>query len=132
MLKKILNPFILLSLFFILSACGGGGGGGAAGGGVGTGTVSNCSDTGTALKLMNITILEVTQEVLELGMTLLYNMFVQSAYARGATGDEYKGVIDTGIRATHGDLDGNMVAFTTGSDIGNLTMMQVIMVTELM
>ena len=32
MLKKILNPFILLSLFLILSACGGGGGGSGAAG----------------------------------------------------------------------------------------------------
>ena len=60
MLKKILNPFILLSLFFILSACGGGGGGGAAGGGVGTGLFQIVLILELLFKLMNITILEVT------------------------------------------------------------------------
>ena len=119
---KILKLSFFLLLPLILSACGGGGGGGgAAGGSVGTGTVSNCSDTGTAFQ---------TYEYYNTGSDVgssgagndspLQYVCASSAYARGATGDGIQvAVIDTGIRATHGDLDGNMVAFTTGSDVVN-------------
>ena len=52
-MSKIFKLVIFLSFLLILSACGGGGGGGggaAAGGGVGTGTVSMCTDSGTAFQ----------------------------------------------------------------------------------
>ena len=120
MIKKPLKLLFLFALPLFLNACGGGGGG-AAGGGVGTGTVTNCSDTGTAFQ---------TYEYYNTGSDLgssgagndspLQYVCASSAYARGATGDGIQvAVIDTGIRATHLDLDGNMVAFTNGSDVVN-------------
>ena len=121
MLNKICKLFLILSFPILVSACGGGGSGGAAGGGVGTGTVTNCSDTGTAFQ---------TYEYYNTGSDLgssgagndspLQYVCASSAYARGATGDGIQvAVVDTGVRATHGDLDDNMVSFTTGSDTVN-------------
>ncbi len=123
MTKKYLKLMFLFALPLFLYACGGGGGGsgGAAGGGVGTGTVTNCSDTGTDFQ---------TYEYYNTGSDLgssgagndspLQYVCASSAYARDATGNGIQvAVIDTGIRATHGDLDGNMVSFTEGSDVVN-------------
>ena len=115
MLKKILNPFILLSLFFILSACGGGGGGsGAAGGGVGTSTITACSDTGTAYQ---------TSEYYYGGVSTSdspQKVCASSAYARGATGDGIQvAVVDTGVYASPFVIDANMVTAVTGSDTVN-------------
>ena len=121
MLRKISKLFIILSFPLILSACGGGGGGGgAAGGGVGTGTVSYCSDTGTDYK---------TYEYYNGGSDLNQNsgnnsplqyVCASSAYARDATGNGIQvAVIDTGIKASHSELDDNMVSSLTGSDTIN-------------
>ncbi len=51
-MKYKFQLFILLISLLSLTACGGGGGGGggAAGGGVGTGTVTMCTDSGTAFQ----------------------------------------------------------------------------------
>ena len=112
MLEKVFKLFVLLSFPLILSACGGGGGGGgAAGGGVGTGTVSYCSDTGTAYQ---------TYEYYNGGSDLNQNegnnsplqyVCASSAYARGATGSGIQiAVVDTGVKANHSELDSNMVS----------------------
>ena len=111
-----------LSLPLLLNACGGGGGGGsgAAGGGVGTGTVSYCSDTGTAYQ---------TYEYYNGGSDLNQNagnnsplqyVCASSAYARDATGDGIQiAVVDTGVKADHTELDSNMATALTGSDTIN-------------
>ena len=120
-MKTIFKLFILLSFPLILSACGGGGGGGgAAGGGVGTGTVSYCSDTGTDYQ---------TYEYYNGGSDLNQNsgnnsplqyVCASSAYARGATGNGIQvAVIDTGVLATHSELNDNMVSALSGSDVIN-------------
>ena len=94
---------LVISLLLLLTACGGGGGsGGSAGGGVGTGTVSNCSDTGTDYQ---------TYEYYNGGSDLNQNagnnsplqyVCASSAYARGATGNGIQvAVIDTGVKASH-------------------------------
>ena len=118
MLNKILNPFILLSLFFILSACGGGGGGGgAAGGGVGTGTVSNCTDGGGSSH--KDTEYDYFSSAYH-SVKPLTAICASSAYARGATGDGIQvAVVDTGIHETHTDINANMIAYTNGSDTVN-------------
>ena len=122
MLKKILNPFILLSFFLILSACGGGGGGGggAAGGGVGTGTVSYCSDTGTAYQTYEYYNGGSDTNQNEGNNSPLQYICASSAYARGATGDGIQvAVIDTGVYASHTELNDNMASSLTGSDTIN-------------
>ena len=112
---------LVVSLLFLLTACGGGSGdGGSAGGGVGTGTVSNCSDTGTDYQ---------TYEYYNGGSDLNQNagnnsplqyVCASSAYARGATGNGIQvAVIDTGVKASHSELDDNMVSSLTGSDTIN-------------
>ena len=112
---------LVISLLLLLTACGGGGGsGGSAGGGVGTGTVSNCSDTGTDYQ---------TYEYYNGGSDLNQNagnnsplqyVCASSAYARGATGNGIQvAVIDTGVKASHSELDDNMVSSLTGSDTIN-------------
>jgi hypothetical protein len=116
-MKKILA---ILFLPFLLNACGGGGGGGAAGGGVGTGTVSYCSDTGTAYQ---------TYEYYNGGSDTNQNagnnsplqyVCASSAYARDATGDGIQiAVVDTGVKADHTELDSNMATALTGSDTIN-------------
>ena len=110
---------LVVSLLFLLTACGGGSGG-SAGGGVGTGTVSNCSDTGTDYQ---------TYEYYNGGSDLNQNagnnsplqyVCASSAYARGATGNGIQvAVIDTGVKASHSELDDNMVSSLTGSDTIN-------------
>ncbi len=114
MLKKVFKLFVLLSFPLILSACGGGGGG-AAGGGVGTGTITACSDTGTAYQ---------TSEYYYGGVASadspLQKICASSAYARGATGDGIQvAVVDTGVYASHSDINANMVTAVTGSDTVN-------------
>ena len=94
-MKKILNPFILLSFFLILSACGGGGGGGgAAGGGVGTGTVTNCSDTGTDHQDTEYNYISSVYHSVKPYTAIC----LSAAYARGSTGDGIQvAVVDTGV-----------------------------------
>jgi hypothetical protein len=122
MIKKYLKLMFLSALPFFIQACGGGGGGsgGAAGGGVGTGTVSYCTDSGTAYQ---------TYEYYNGGSDLNQNsgnnsplqyVCASSAYARGATGNGIQvAVIDTGVLATHSELNDNMVSALSGSDVIN-------------
>mgnify|MGYP001471529743 CR=1 FL=1 len=116
-MPKIFKLFILLSFLLILSACGGGGGGGgggAAGGGASY-TVPNCTDAG------NSTIRDDEYYGMSNGSNYaLARICAGAAYARGATGDGIQvAVIDTGVDADHSDINANMVAFTTGSDVVN-------------
>ena len=117
-MSKIFKLVIFLSFLLILSACGGGGGGGggaAAGGGVGTGTVSMCTDSGTAFQTD-----EYNEGSVYLSEKSRRVVCASSAYARGATGDGIQvAVIDTGVDADHSDINANMIAFTTGSDVVN-------------
>ncbi len=124
MFYKILKFILFSSIPLFLSACGGGGGGGggggAAGGGVGTGTVSYCSDTGTGYQ---------TYEYYNGGSDVnqssgnnspLQYVCASSAYARGATGNGIQvAVIDTGVLASHSELNDNMASSLTGSDTIN-------------
>ena len=117
-MKNISKILAILFLPLLLSACGGGGG--ASSGGAASYTVTNCTDSGTDYQ---------GYEYYNGGGDINQNagnnsplqyVCASSAYARGATGDGIQvAVIDTGIRATHTELDGNMVAFTTGSDVVN-------------
>ena len=121
-MNNISKILAILSLPLLLNACGGGGGGGAAGGGVGTGTVTNCSDTGTAFQTTEY-------KYMGSGVAGTYNplkfVCASSAYARGATGNGIKvAVLDTGVmtanasgatNTNHSDL-GQVVNFTSGSD----------------
>ena len=116
MLNKICKIFLTLSFPILVSACGGGGGGGAAGGGVGTGTVSNCSDTGTAHQDTEYNYISSAFHSVKPFTAIC----LSSAYARGSTGDGIQvAVVDTGVDADHTDINANMVAFTTGSDTVN-------------
>ncbi len=111
---KFLKLFVLLSIPLIISACGGGGGG-AAGGGVGTGTVTMCTDSGTDYQTT-----EYNQGSVYLSQKSRRVVCASSAYARGATGNGIQvAVIDTGVDADHSDINANMVAFTSGSDVVN-------------
>ena len=112
----IFRVVAILSLPLLISACGaGGGGGGAAGGGVGTGTVSMCTDSGTDYQTT-----EYNQGSVYLSEKSRRVVCASSAYARGATGNGIQvAVIDTGVDADHSDINANMVAFTTGSDVVN-------------
>jgi len=113
--NNILKIFAIISLPLFLNACGGGGGGGAAGGGVGTGTVTMCTDSGTDYQTT-----EYNQGSVYLSQKSRRVVCASSAYARGATGDGIQvAVIDTGVDADHSDINANMVAFTTGSDVVN-------------
>ena len=109
-----LFPFLLVTL--LLNACGGGGGGGSgASGGAASYTVPSCSDTGSDYQ---------TSEYYFGGVSSsdspLQKVCASSAYARGATGNGIQvAVIDTGVHDGHSDLDDNMVAFTSGSDVVN-------------
>ena len=117
MVKKYLKLMFLFALPFFIHACGGGGGGsgGAAGGGVGTGTVTMCTDSGTAFQTT-----EYNRGSLYLSEKSRRVVCASSAYARGATGDGIQvAVVDTGVDADHTDINANMVAFTTGSDTVN-------------
>ena len=119
-MNNISKILAILSLPLLLNACGGGGG--AAGGGVGTGTVTNCSDTGTAFQTTEY-------KYMGSGVAGTYNplkfVCASSAYARGATGNGIKvAVLDTGVmtanasgatNTNHSDL-GQVVNFTSGSD----------------
>ena len=117
--------FKLLSLFIItvfLHSCGGGGGGGGGGaaGGATSYTVSNCTDSGTDFQ---------TYEYYNGGGDLNQNagnnsplqyVCASSAYARDATGDGIQiAVVDTGINASHSEIDDNMVSALSGSDTIN-------------
>ena len=112
---RLIKLFLLLLVTLLLNACGGGGGGGA-GGGAASYTVSNCSDTGTAY-----------QDAEYRGFNSAYHSLgplsavcASSAYARGATGDGIQiAVVDTGIDADHHEINGNLVSFTSGSDLVN-------------
>ena len=109
--------FFTFSLLLLLTACGGGGGGGggSAGGGVGTGTVTMCTDSGTAFQTT-----EYYRGSIYLSEKSRRVVCASSAYARGATGDGIQvAVVDTGVDADHTDINANMVAFTTGSDTVN-------------
>ena len=107
---------LVVSLLFLLTACGGGSGdGGSAGGGVGTGTVSLCSDTGTDYQTT-----EYYQGSVYLSEKSRRVVCASSAYARGATGNGIQvAVVDTGVDADHSDINANMVSFTSGSDTVN-------------
>ena len=116
-MKNKFQLFILLISLLSLTACGGGGGGGggAAGGGVGTGTVTMCTDSGTAFQTT-----EYYRGSIYLSEKSRRVVCASSAYARGATGDGIQvAVVDTGVDADHTDINANMVAFTTGSDTVN-------------
>ena len=116
-MKYKFQLFILLISLLSLTACGGGGGGGggAAGGGVGTGTVTMCTDSGTAFQTT-----EYYRGSIYLSEKSRRVVCASSAYARGATGDGIQvAVVDTGVDADHTDINANMVAFTTGSDTVN-------------
>ncbi|MDC1139351.1 S8 family serine peptidase [Candidatus Pelagibacter sp.] len=118
-MKKIYKAFAILSLPFLLSACGGGGGGsgGAAAGGVGTGTVTNCTDGGgSSHKDSEYDYFSSAYH----SVKPLTAICASSAYARGATGDGIQvAVVDTGIHETHTDINANMIAYTNGSDTVN-------------
>ena len=115
-MNNISKIFAILSLPLLLSACGGGGGGGAAGGGVGTGTVTNCSDTGTAHQDTEYDWISSAFH----SVKPFTSICLSSAYARGSTGNGIQvAVVDTGVDADHSDINANMVAFTTGSDTVN-------------
>ena len=113
---------ILLIIFAssLLNACGGGGGGGGSAGGGASYTVNNCSDTGTAYQ---------TYEYYNGGSDLNQNagnnsplqyVCASSAYARNATGNGIQvAVVDTGINASHSEIDSNMVTALSGSDTIN-------------
>ena len=115
-MKRLFKLFIFFLFPLILSACGGGGGGGAAGGGVGTGTVTNCSDTGTAHQDTEYNYISSAYHSVKPYTAIC----LSAAYARGSTGDGIQvAVVDTGVDADHTDINANMVAFTTGSDTVN-------------
>ena len=126
-MDKISKILLIFITSLLLAACGGGGGGGGtAGGGVGTGTVSNCSDTGSAFQGY-----EYYNGGGDSGFSSggspsagnespLQYVCASSAYARGATGNGIQvAVVDTGVNASHVDLNDNMVSALTGSDTIN-------------
>jgi subtilisin family serine protease len=119
LMNNISKILAILSLPLLLNACGGGGGGGgggAAGGGVGTGTVTNCSDTGTAHQDTEYNWNSSAYH----SVKPYTSICLSSAYARGSTGDGIQvAVVDTGVDADHSDINANMVAFTNGSDTVN-------------
>ena len=119
-MKNIFKIFAIISLPLLLNACGGGGGGGAAGGGVGTGTVSYCNDTGTAYQTYEYYNGGSDTNQNEGNNSPLQYICASSAYARGATGDGIQvAVIDTGVYASHTELNDNMASSLTGSDTIN-------------
>ncbi|MDB9819025.1 S8 family serine peptidase [Candidatus Pelagibacter sp.] len=120
-MKNISKILAILSLPLLLSACGGGGGGGgAAAGGVGTGTVTNCTDGGTDYQGYEYYNGGGDTNQNAGNNSPLQYVCASSAYARGATGNGIQvAVVDTGIRATHTELDDNMVSALTGSDTIN-------------
>ena len=120
-MKNISKILAILSLPLLLSACGGGGGGGgAAGGGVGTGTVTNCTDSGTDYQGYEYYNGGGDTNQNAGNNSPLQYVCASSAYARGATGDGIQvAVVDTGVRATHTELDDNMVSALSGSDTIN-------------
>ena len=120
-MNKILKILSIFITTLILTACGGGGGsgssggGGSAGAGVGTGTVTMCTDSGTDYQTT-----EYNRGSVYLSQKSRRVVCASSAYARGATGSGIQvAVIDTGVDADHSDINDNMVAFTTGSDVVN-------------
>ena len=114
-MNSISKILAIVSIPLLLNACGGGGGGGAAGGGVGTGTITACSDTGTDYQTS-----EYYYGGVASGDSPLQKVCASSAYARGATGDGIQvAVVDTGVYASHTDINANMVTAVTGSDTVN-------------
>ena len=118
-MKIKLETLLIIIFPLLLSACGGGSGSSES---VGGGSISNCSDTGTAYQTTEY-------KYMGYGISGDYNplkfVCASTAYARGATGDGIKvAVLDTGVKAAtttsstntnHSDL-GQVVDFTSGSD----------------
>ena len=113
-MNNISKIFAIISLPFLLNACGGGGGGA---GGAASYTVPTCTDSGTR-----------DAEYLWMGdydgANGLTRVCASAAYARDATGDGIKvAVLDTGINLDgsndiyHTDLNANIASFTSGSDL---------------
>ena len=111
-MNKITKLLALLSLPFLLNACGGGGGSAGGGGGY---LVTACTDGGTSFQTSEYYFGGVAS-----GDSPLRKVCASSAYARGATGSGIQvAVIDTGVHDGHTDINDNMIAFTTGSDVVN-------------
>jgi len=113
---KIYKLLPILFIPLLLNACGGGGGG-ASSGGAASYTVTNCNDNGASShrdsEYRYMSSAYHSTDPLEA-------ICASSAYTRGATGDGIQvAVIDSGIHETHTDLNDNMIAYTTGSDVVN-------------
>ena len=120
---RIYKLFLIIITLFLLTACGGGGGG-SSGEAVGSGAITNCSDTGTAYQTNEYK--RMGRGSTSAGYNPLGFVCASSAYARGATGDGINvGIIDSGVltggttgqsNTTHTDLNDNHANFTSGSD----------------
>ena len=111
---KIYKLLPILFIPLLLNACGGGGGGA---GGAASYTVTNCTDGGAASH--KDTEYYYNGSVYH-SLKPYAAICASSAYARGATGDGIQvAVIDTGVDHDGTDIDANMIAFTTGSDVVN-------------
>ena len=117
---RYIKILIIIFISSLLNACGGGGGGGGSAGGGASYTVNNCTDTGTAFQ---------GYEYYNGGSDLNQNagnnsplqyVCASSAYARNATGNGIQiAVVDSGINASHSEIDSNMVTALSGSDTIN-------------
>ena len=120
---RIHKLFLIIITPFLLTACGGGGGG-SSGEAVGSGAITNCSDTGTAYQTNEYK--RMGRGSTSAGYNPLGFVCASSAYARGATGNGINvGIIDSGVltggttgqsNTTHTDLNDNHANFTSGSD----------------